>query len=65
MLPNHKQHEAIRQQRLTVSKLEEITLETFNGLCTEKNGNAKKQFLKELFRVAKFEEQYLNGSKGM
>ncbi|TVY88179.1 Uncharacterized protein LAWI1_G007561 [Lachnellula willkommii] len=59
--PNHKQHEAIRKHELDVKTLEEVTWEATSNWFNDKEhpGNAaKRPFLKEIFKVAKFEERY-------
>ncbi|TVY33082.1 Uncharacterized protein LOCC1_G008671 [Lachnellula occidentalis] len=61
--PNHKQNENIRQQELNVKILEEVTWEAMSNWFNDKEhpeNAAKRPFLKEIFKVAKFEERYKN-----
>ncbi|KAK3495149.1 uncharacterized protein B0T23DRAFT_127544 [Neurospora hispaniola] len=62
--PNSQQHPSIRAQELTVAKLEELTMEAMGGFFSDRanpNQAKKKPFLKEIFKVAKVEEQYKRG----
>ncbi|KAJ9154838.1 hypothetical protein NKR23_g2420 [Pleurostoma richardsiae] len=62
--PNHKQHLDIQKLNLNVAKLEEATLEALSAFFADKEhpDNAKKKpFLKEIFKVARYEERYKNG----
>ncbi|TVY32091.1 Uncharacterized protein LSUB1_G008706 [Lachnellula subtilissima] len=59
--PNHKQHEAIQKHDLNVKALEEVTWEAASNWFNDKEhpeNAAKRPFLKEIFKVAKFEERY-------
>lgn len=65
--PNLHQHADIRKLNINVSKLEEATFEALSSFFadTENPNNAKKKpYLKEIFRVAKYEERYKNGEIG-
>lgn len=65
--PNSQQHPSIRAQELTVAKLEELTMEAMGGFFNDRanpNQAKKKPFLKEIFKVAKVEEQYKRGEIG-
>lgn len=65
--PNRSQHQDIQKLNINVSKLEEATFEALSGFFadTENPNNAKKKpYLKEIFRVAKYEERYKNGEIG-
>ncbi|KAK0732833.1 hypothetical protein B0T21DRAFT_290847 [Apiosordaria backusii] len=60
--PNHKQHPDIRQRNLTVSKLEEATMDAASSFFNASEGNMKKKkWLKEAFKLAKMEEKYKRG----
>jgi len=60
--PNEKQHRDIQKLNLSVKKLEECTNEALSGFYAESATNAsKKQFLNEIFKVAKQQERYKNG----
>ncbi|KAI9645822.1 hypothetical protein NHQ30_005257 [Ciborinia camelliae] len=62
--PHHKQCPAVQKLGLNVKKLEEVTMEVMSNWFTEKDhpeNSAKKPFLKEIFKVARKEEQYKNG----
>jgi len=65
--PYSKQHPSVQKGGLTVRKLEEVTNEAmsifFNDTDHPQNRN-KKAYLKEIFKVAKMEERYLNGEIG-
>ena len=65
--PMHSQHEAIASAKLNVDKLESITEEALSAFFNDNElpGNAKKRpFLKELFKVARKEEQFMDGGIG-
>lgn len=65
--PYHKQCSAVQKLNLNVKKLEEVTMEAMSNWFTEKDhpeNSAKKPFLKEIFKVARMEEQYKNGERG-
>ncbi|KAK3375088.1 hypothetical protein B0H63DRAFT_266590 [Podospora didyma] len=65
--PNHKQHKDIQKLGITVSKLEETTMDALSTWFADKDKPAqalKKTFLKEIFKVAKVEEQYKNDEIG-
>lgn len=65
MEPNEKQHRDIQKLQLSVKKLEECTNEALSGFYAESSTNAsKKQFLNEIFKVAKQQERYKNGEIG-
>lgn len=62
--PNHNQHPDIQKLDLNVTKLEEATTEALSAFFLDKEnpGNAKRKvYLKEIFKVAKAQERYLNG----
>ncbi|KAI1393760.1 uncharacterized protein F4822DRAFT_424223 [Hypoxylon trugodes] len=62
--PNHLQHPSVQKLYLNVSKLEEVTNEALSSFFTDKdnpNNGAKKPYLKEIFKVARFEERYKDG----
>jgi hypothetical protein len=62
--PHSKQHPSVQKVGLTVKKLEEATNEAMSNWFGDRdhpeNAN-KKPFLKEIFKVAKMEERWLNG----
>lgn len=65
--PNHLQHRDIQKVNINVSKLEEATFEALSSWFGEvdcPNNAKKKPYLKEIFRVAKYEERYKNGEIG-
>lgn len=63
--PIDKQHRDIRKVQLNVKKLEECTNEALSGFYAESATNAsKKQFLNEIFKVARQQERYKNGEIG-
>ena len=65
--PNEKQHPDIQKLNLNTAKLEEATLEALSGFFADKdnpNNAKKKPYLKEIFKVARFEERYKNGEIG-
>ncbi|KAK0674226.1 hypothetical protein QBC41DRAFT_51657 [Cercophora samala] len=60
--PNHRQHEDIRGQHLTVGKLEEAAMDSAASFFNASEANMKKKlWLKEAFKVAKAEEKYKRG----
>ncbi|KAF7852433.1 hypothetical protein EAF04_010973 [Stromatinia cepivora] len=62
--PYHKQCPAVQKLNLNVKKLEEVTMEGMSNWFNDKDhpeNAAKKPFLKEIFKVARREEQYKNG----
>ncbi|KAK3692101.1 hypothetical protein B0T22DRAFT_4198 [Podospora appendiculata] len=64
--PPEKQHPNIQALKLNVTKLEELTNDTLSSFFSDKNNanNAKKKpFLKEIFKVAHAEEEYLRGQR--
>lgn len=63
--PNDKQHSDIKKLQLNVKKLEECTNEALSGFYAESPTNAsKKQFLNEIFKVARQQERFKNGEIG-
>lgn len=65
--PNHLQHKDIQKHGLNVSKLEEATFEalgSFFGDVENPNNAKKKPYLREIFKVARYEERYKNGEIG-
>lgn len=65
--PNRLQHRDIMKLNINVTKLEEATFEALSSWFgdVEAPNNAKKRpYLKEIFRVAKYEERYKNGEIG-
>jgi len=59
--PNPKQHPKIRDQGLTIAKLLEVAEDTLASFFSDKDNASnlkRKPFLKELFKVAKVEEQF-------
>lgn len=65
--PNRLQHRDIQKLNINVSKLEEATFEALSGFFADvenPNNGKKKPYLKEIFRVAKYEERYKNGEIG-
>lgn len=64
--PNDHQHPDIRKLGLNVKKLEECTNEALSGFYAESETHSgKKQYLNELFRVARQQERYKHGEIGM
>ncbi|ESZ90784.1 hypothetical protein SBOR_8832 [Sclerotinia borealis F-4128] len=60
----HREPDHLRKPELNVKMLEEFTMEALSNFFNDKEhpGNlAKKPFIKELFKVARKEEQYKNG----
>lgn len=66
--PNATQHPDIQKLGINVQKLEEVTMESlssfFNDTGGKNNNSKKKPYLKEIFKVAKHEEQYKRGEIG-
>lgn len=63
--PNEKQHPDVRKLQLNVKKLEECTNEALSGFYAETPTNAsKKQFLNEIFKVARQQERFKNSEIG-
>ena len=65
--PNQLQHKDIQKHGLNVSKLEEATFEalgSFFGDAENPNNAKKKPYLREIFKVARYEERYKNGEIG-
>lgn len=65
--PFHKQCLTVQKLGLNVKKLEEVTMEAMNNWFNDPEhpeNNAKKPFLREIFKVAKVEERYKNGEIG-
>ena len=64
--PNENQHPDVKKLQLNVKKLEECTNEALSGFYAESPTNSsKKQFLNEIFKVARQQERYKNGEIGM
>ncbi|PHH69538.1 hypothetical protein CDD82_7697 [Ophiocordyceps australis] len=60
--PQPKQHQDIQKLGLTVTKLEESTMEALSAFFMDAEGNNKKRaYLCEIFKMAKQEERYKNG----
>lgn len=62
--PPAKQHPSVQKVALTVQKLEEVTNEamsTWFADAEHPENKQKKVYLKEIFKVAKLEQRYLNG----
>ena len=65
--PHDKQHPSAQKQGLNVQRMHEATLEVMTPWFNDKEhpDNAQKAvFFKEIFKVAKAEERYLNGEIG-
>jgi len=65
--PVEKQCPTVQKLGLNVRKLEEATMEAMSNWFNDKDhpeNAAKRPFLKEIFKVAKAEERYLNGEIG-
>ncbi|KAM5345374.1 hypothetical protein ACJ41O_011236 [Fusarium nematophilum] len=63
--PNKNQHPDIQKLNLNVKKLEEITIEALSGFFADKENPAnarKRPYLNEIFKVAKQEERFKDGS---
>jgi hypothetical protein len=55
----------VKKLQLNVKKLEECTNEALSGFYAESPTNgSKKQFLNEIFKVARQQERYKNGEIG-
>lgn len=66
--PNRTQHRDIQKLNINVTKLEEATFEalsSFFGDVENPNNAKKKPYLKEIFRVARYEERVRNGEIGL
>ncbi|KAI1143995.1 hypothetical protein F5Y05DRAFT_13857 [Hypoxylon sp. FL0543] len=62
--PNHSQHPTVQKLFLNVSKLEEVTNEALSSFFADKDNPsnmAKRPYLKEIFKVAHYEERYKDG----
>ena len=60
-----KQQRDVKRMELNVAKLQEITFKALAGWFAETEVNAqKRQYVDELFRVAKEEERLFNGEIG-
>lgn len=67
MKPAKDQDPTVQKLGLNVQKLEEVTMEQMNIWFNDKEHpeNAQKRpFLKEIFKIARAEERYLNGEIG-
>lgn len=67
VLPPEKQHPSIQKCGLTVQKLEDATTEamsTWFGDDNHPENENKRTHLKEIFKVARMEERFLNGEVG-
>ena len=65
--PNAKQHADIQKLNLNIAKLEDVTMDALSSFFLDKentNNSKKKPYLREIFKVAKFEERYKNGEIG-
>ena len=63
--PRNSQCSAVQRLGLNVEKLEQVTSEsTKNWFNKNPDNAAKKIYPKEIFRVAKLEERYLNSEVG-
>lgn len=65
--PNRSQHRDIQKLNINVHELEKATYEalsSFFGDAENPNNAKKRPYLKEIFRVAKYEERYKNGEIG-
>lgn len=65
--PNRIQHSDLKKLNINVAKLEEATWDALSGFFADTNlpNNLKKKpFLKEIFRVAKYQERFKNGEIG-
>jgi len=65
--PNATQHPDIQKLNIDIAKLEELTMEGLSGFFNDndKNNNGKKKpYLKEIFKVARHEEQFRRGEIG-
>ncbi|KAI8628634.1 hypothetical protein F5Y19DRAFT_476181 [Xylariaceae sp. FL1651] len=62
--PPHKQHQAVRKAGLNVKKLEDVTYEALSPWFSDNESPSnlkKKPMLKEVFKVARQEEQFKDG----
>lgn len=65
--PNASQHPDIQKLNIDIAKLEEITMESLSGFFNDNgknDNNKKKPYLKEIFKVARHEEQFRRGEIG-
>lgn len=65
--PNRVQHPDLKKLNINVAKLEEATWDALSGFFADldnPNNMKKKPYLKEIFRVAKYQERYKNGEIG-
>lgn len=65
--PLHNQEKSIQKLELNVKALEDVTMEAMSNWFSDKDhpeNAAKRPYLKEIFKVAKFEERYRNGELG-
>lgn len=65
--PNRSQHRDIQKLNINVAKLEEATWDALSGFFADMdqpNNLKKKPFLKEIFRVARYQERFKNGEIG-
>lgn len=65
--PNRMQHPDIRKLNINIAKLEEATWDALSGFFADTdspNNMKKKPYLKEIFRVAKYQERFKNGEIG-
>lgn len=65
--PNREQPECIRHLHINVKKLEEVTNEKMNEWFNEPahpRNKDKRKYLKEIFKIARQEERYLDGAIG-
>lgn len=61
------QHPDIRKLNINIAKLEEATWDALSGFFADidsPNNMKKKPYLKEIFRVAKYQERFKNGEIG-
>ncbi|KAJ4409682.1 hypothetical protein N0V82_009439 [Gnomoniopsis sp. IMI 355080] len=62
--PNRLQHRDLQKLNINVAKLEDATWDALSGFFADietPNNMKKKPYLKEIFRVAKYQERYKNG----
>ncbi|KAK3687914.1 hypothetical protein B0T22DRAFT_510938 [Podospora appendiculata] len=59
--PPEKQHPNIQAPKLNVTKLEQLTNDTLSSSLSDKNNAKTKSLSKDIFKVARAEEQYLRG----
>lgn len=65
--PNRVQHRDLQKLNINVAKLEDATWDALSGFFADietPNNMKKKPYLKEIFRVAKYQERYKNGEIG-